>query len=256
MPPDLTAWLVAHAGVSALAFARASGLAWTAPGLATPGLGGRFRLLLGGLLGMTLVPALQQQGVLAAPAGWPALGTACLGEVLVGAALGWSAALVVAGARQAGELVGAQAGLAPAALFDPEAGDEMTATGHLYGLVALGVFLALDGPLALVRALVESYRVLPPGGGGLTEGTAALAFGRVGQALALALRAAAPAALALALAGLALGLLGRAAPSLQLLALAMPVRAALGLLLVLLGLATLAATFADAWGVWPGVLRY
>src|SRR5205823_4880255 len=80
------------------------------------------------------------------------------------AALGLSAALVVAGARQAGELVGAQAGFAPAALFDPEAGDEMTALGHLYGLVALGVFLALDGPLALVRALVESYRVIPPGG--------------------------------------------------------------------------------------------
>lgn len=256
MPPELTAWIVTHAGVLALAFARASGLAWTAPGLATPGLGVRFRLLLGGLLGLTLAPALPGGMTAQSPVGWPAVGAACLGEVLVGAALGWSAGLVVAGARQAGELVGAQAGFAPAALFDPEAGDEMTALGHLYGLVALGIFLALDGPLALVGALVDSYHVLPAGGGGLTEETAALAFGRVGQALALSLRAAAPAALALALAGLALGLLGRAAPSLQLLALAMPVRAALGLLLVLLGLAALAATVAEAWGAWPGGMRY
>ena len=65
-------------------------------------------------------------------------------------------------------------------------------------------------------------------------------------------RAAAPAALALALAGLALGLLGRAAPSLQLLSLAVPVRATLGLVLVVLGLAGVAATFAAAWTVWPG----
>ena len=124
--------------------------------------------------------------------------------------------------------------------------------GQLYALVALGVFLGLDGPLALVRALVESYRVIPPGGGVFTEETAALAFGRVGEALALALRASAPAALAMALAGLALGLLGRAAPSLQLLALTIPIRAALGLTLVLLGLATLAATLAATWSLWPG----
>jgi len=254
MPPTLTAWLLTHAGTAALAFARAAGLAWTAPGLATPGLGARPRLLLALLLAVVLAPVVPHEGVGVGGggAGWAAVGAACLGEALVGAALGWSAALVVAGARQAGELVGAQGGFAPAALFDPEAGDEMTAVGHLYGLVALGVFLALDGPLALVRGLVESYRVIPPGGGALTEEAAAEAFARVGQALGLSLRAAAPAALALAMAGLALGLLGRAAPSLQLLALAMPVRAALGLTLVLLGLATLAATLAPAWSAWPG----
>ena len=61
-------------------------------------------------------------------------------EVLVGAGIGWSASLVIAGARQAGEIVGAQAGLSAAALFDPEAGEDLTALGHLYGLVALGVF--------------------------------------------------------------------------------------------------------------------
>ena len=55
-------------------------------------------------------------------------------------------------------------------------------------------------------------------------------------------------------AGVALGLLGRAAPSLQLLALAMPIRAALGLALVLLGLATLGATLAGSWSSWPGGL--
>ena len=227
---------------AALAFARAAGLAWSAPGLATPGLGWRLRVGLAGLLAFLIAPGVAWSG-----ASVGALGAACAGEVLVGALLGWSAALVVAGARQAGEVVGAQAGFATASLLDPEAGDEMTGLGHLYGLVALAVFVALDGPLGLTRALIASYRVVPPGGGALTDATAALAFGRVGGALALSLRAAAPAAVAVATAGLALGLWGKAAPTLQGLALSMPLRSALGLVLVLLGLAALASSVDAEW---------
>lgn len=238
-----------HAAVAVLVFARGAGVAWTAPALGTPGMEGRFRVILAALLGFVLAPAVEAMGT-APEAPLTALGAACVVEALVGAALGWSAALVVAGARQAGELVGMQAGFSAAALFDPEAGDELSALGCLYGLVALAVFLALDGPLALVRGLLESYHVIPPGTGTLSEQTAALAFGRVGEALALSLRAAAPVALALSLASVALGLLGRAAPSLPLVALSMPVRAVLGLVLVLLSLVTLVATLSAAWGGW------
>ena len=234
-----------------LVLARVGGLAWTAPALATPGLGWRVRLPLAVLLSAVLLPVVGP--LIAAPDGLAALGRACLIEALVGAALGWSAGLIVAGARQAGEIIGAQAGLSPAAFLDPEAGEEMTPLGHLYGLIALAVFLALDGPLVLVRGVVESYRVLPPGQAILTEETARLAFGRVGEALGLALRLAAPTALGLTLAGVALGLLGRAAPSLPLIALSLPIRWGLGLVLVLAGLLTLTATLAAAWHGWPGI---
>ena len=61
-----------------------------------------------------------------------------------------------------------------------------------------------------------------------------LAFAQVGRALELALRAAAPPALALVLAGIVLGWLGRTAPSLPFVALALPIRACLGIVLVLL----------------------
>src|SRR5437867_3494744 len=104
--------LLEHAGVWALVLARVLGLSWTAPALATPGLGGRFRLGLAALLSALVLPVVGPSLTPAAPAGWAAVGRACLVEGLVGAALGWSAALIVAGARQAGEVVGLQAGLA------------------------------------------------------------------------------------------------------------------------------------------------
>jgi flagellar biosynthesis protein FliR len=244
-------WLLGHMSIVAPVLARVLGLSWTAPALATPGLDGRFRLALAALLSAVVLPVVGPSLLTVVPAGWSAVGRLCLCEGLIGAALGWSAALIVAGARQAGEIVGLQAGLSPAALVDPDAAEELTALGHLYSLLALAVFLALDGPLALVTGLVESYRVLPAGGLVLADDTARQAFGRVASALELVLRAAAPPAVALALAGIALGLLGRAAPSLPLVAISLPVRFALGLALVMLGLVALAATLATAWGGWP-----
>jgi flagellar biosynthetic protein FliR len=235
-----------------LVLARTLGLGATAPALAAPGLEPRFRLLLAIALAAVIAPVVGPS--LAVPSGWSAIALACLGEVVVGAALGWSAGLIIAGARQAGEIVGAQAGLSAAALFDPEAGDELTPLGHLYGLIALGVFLALDGPLMLVRCLAESYETLPVGGLGLTLETAEVACGRVGHALALAVRAAAPTAIALSLAGIALGLIGRAAPSLPLATMSLPVRYVLGLLLAMLGAVALVGTVAAAWSAWPVVV--
>lgn len=239
-------WLLANAGAWAYVFARMLGMVLTAPAFSSPGLDARFRLVLAIILAGVLAPAVSPG--LAAPSELGALARGCLAELLIGAALGWSAGLVIAGARQAGEIVGAQAGLSPAALLDPDAADELTPLGHLYGLIALATFLVLDGPLALVRAVVESYHLLPAGQVGLNTETVSLAFGRVGGALELAIRASAPVALALALAGIALGLLGRAAPSLPLVALSLPVRAALGVGLVILGMITLAATLSAAWG--------
>ncbi|HEV3165319.1 MAG TPA: flagellar biosynthetic protein FliR [Isosphaeraceae bacterium] len=243
------AWLLAQGGSWLLVLARVAGLAWLAPAWGTPGLGWRIRLGLAVLLTAVLVPVVGPY--VTAPTSIVVLFRASLAEALVGAALGWTAALVVAGARQAGEIVGTQAGLSPASLLDPEVSDGLTPFGHLYGLIALALFLALDGPLALVGALVDSYRAVPVGGLPMTAQMATETFGQVGQALALALRAAAPVALALALAGMAIGLLGRAAPTFQFMALALPARAAIGLVLVLLGLMTLAATLMAAWASQP-----
>ena len=226
-----------------LLLARVLGLCATAPGWSTPGLSWPLRVLGAGWMAAAVWPLVGPSMIV--PQG-NMLGWMVLGELIAGATLGLTAGLIIAGARQAGEVVGMQAGLSPAALFDPEVGDELTPMGHLYGLIAGAVFLSLDGPLALVRGLAESYQTWPPGGLGQAEAVNE-AFARVAQALALAVRAASPAALALTLAGIAIGLLGRAAPSLPLVALSMPIRFGVGLVIILASVGTLVATLASAW---------
>jgi flagellar biosynthesis protein FliR len=243
------AWILGHAGVWALVLARVLGLCVTAPALAVPELDWRFRVGLAVVLGAMLVPVLEP--VIAPPSNWSSAAHAVLMEVLTGGILGWSAALIVAGARLAGELIATQAGLSTPSLLDPETGAELTVLGRLYGWVALAVFLALDGQLVLVGALLESYRVVPAGRFLIAQQTADLAFAQVGRALALSLRAAAPAAMALILAGIVLSWLSRAAPSLPLVALALPIRSVLGVVLVFLSMAALVATLSGAWNTLP-----
>lgn len=237
----------------ALVFARVLGVACTAPGWSVVGIAGRYRLVLASAVTILVAP-LAASGM-TVPGDGLGLVSALLVEGAVGAALGATAALVVAGARQAGEVVGAQAGLSPAALLDPEAGDGLNPLGHLYGWVALGVFLALRGPVELVGAIARSYGAIPAGGFGLGLGVRDLAdhlFGGVGRCLALTLRAALPPSLGLLVAGIGLGLLGRAAPSVSLVALSLPIRTALGLVLAALGLVALVATLEAAWsGAFP-----
>jgi flagellar biosynthesis protein FliR len=236
-----------------LVLARVLGLCLTAPGLAVPGLSWRFRLGLAVMLGVLLAPL--TAGRVAAPTEWAGVAWAGVGEILTGALLGMMAGLIVAGARAAGDLVSAQAGLSTTTLFDPESGEELTPLGRLYGWVALVAFLALDGPLALVRAVAGSYEAIPAGRFPLSHQTVAGAFGQVGRGLQLALRAAAPAAIALIMAGIAIAWLSRTTPMLPFLALALPIRIVFGIVLVLLGIAALAMTLTGAWDGLLGLVK-
>ncbi|CAN5817286.1 N/A [soil metagenome] len=231
--------------VLAVVLSRVGGLVGTAPAWGTPGVGVRFRLVLAGLLAMALAPVVALD--LPEPSGPVELGRWCLVEAAVGAAIGMTATLILASARLAGEIIGAQAGLSPAALIDPDSGADMTPTGHLYGLIALAVFLILDGPLHLLGVLVESYGVLPVGGWTFSAEVVTHAFGRIGLAIGLALRIAAPVGLALVLAGAVIGLLGRAGPAFQSMAMSLPARALLGMFFVLLGLGVLVGVLSAGW---------
>lgn len=242
---DMPAWMLSQWGVVVLLAARILGLAWTAPGLSTAGLGVRARLVMAVLVTACVAPGLREE--LAPSGNLSEFARLLLIEIAVGATLGVSAGLIVAAARQGGELVGVQAGLSASTLLEPDASGEMTPMGHLYGMLALGVFVAMDGPLQLVESVMESYRTIPIGGWALSESTVNSLFSQVGAALGLALRASAPATLALMIAGLALGLMARTAASFQFMNLSLAVRAAAGFVIVLVGLSPLVAMLMTAW---------
>jgi flagellar biosynthetic protein FliR len=238
-------WVLDHVTICALVLARVLGLVVMAPALGSAALDWRFRLVLAAGLGAIIAPVVAP--VVPPVGGASGLAMGLLLEVLTGGVLGWSAALIVAGARLGGDIVAAWAGLSTASLLDPDSGEELTPLGQFHGWIALAVFLALDGPLALVRALADSYRAFPAGQRVISHAATEMAFSQVGHALELALRIAAPPALALFLASMVLGWLGRMSPSLPLVVMAVPIRTFLGVIFMILSLAALTLTLSGAW---------
>lgn len=153
-------------------------------------------------------------------------------QVLIGIALGLSMRVVFAAVQTAGEFVGLQMGLSFASFFDPATGANTAVLWRLFNIVAMLVFLALDGHLLVLGALVRSFDTLPVavgvldrnGWGILAEwGTTIFVSG-----LLLAL----PLICALLTINLAMGILNRAAPQLSVFAIGFPVSLIVGLVLL------------------------
>lgn len=177
-------------------------------------------------------------------------------ETLVGLWLGGLARLAMLALAMAGQTVALMLGLSSVLVQDPSLGQGGTALSRLFGLLA-AVFVLASGLYALpVAALAASYGVLPAGQP-FPAGLAAEALAAAGaDSLALALQLAAPFVLAAVLFNLALGLLTRLAPQVQVYFVAVPAQilgglALLGLLAAPL-LALIAAALAGAFARLPG----
>jgi flagellar biosynthesis protein FliR len=155
-----------------------------------------------------------------------------LRETLIGASLGLLLRLVFAAAELAGDAIGLQMGLGFAFFVDPQNTTQSPLVGSLFSTLTALLFLALDIHLLVIGGLMESFRVLPvdaplSSGLGLNAVTAAGA-----EMFRLALSIALPALAALLLANLALGVLARAAPQLNLFAVGFPATLIIGALVL------------------------
>jgi flagellar biosynthetic protein FliR len=152
-----------------------------------------------------------------------------VGETLVGFGLGLGAALLVGAASVAGDLMGIQIGLSGAAVLDPINNSSENVLGVFGNLFAITLLLAVDAHLVMIDAVVKSVGVIPIGAGRHAEGLRAMV--KSGSVLfGLGLQFAAPVIATVLVANTALAILGRAAPSLNILSVAFPIQIGIGLL--------------------------
>jgi len=257
LPPER---LLAVVFTTALGAARALPVVWMVAPLGGPRLPAAVRV------GFALLLALVASPVLVVAAGADRLADVSAlrfvlmiaREVVVGLCLALVASAVFRAAEIAGRLGDSLRGANVAEILVPTAEERASPLGVLYVLLATLVFLQIGGVPRVVEALLGSYEALPIAGG-LGEVSARraafvvaiVAAKLVGAGVALA----APVIVALWLTDLALGLIARAAPSVPVYFVGLPLKGLLAIGIVLLGLGALESAIASNLASWLRMLR-
>ncbi len=157
------------------------------------------------------------------------LGIGAAGEILLGLVIGFSVKLIFAGIQLAGQMAGYQMGMAIANVMDPAESQQIPLLAQFNNLCALLIFLALNAHHWFIRALTQSYRLVPPFNarfdGALTEHLMQLA----GKMFVIAIQVGAPIIATLLVTSVAFGLIARTVPQMNVFIVAMPLKIGVGL---------------------------
>jgi flagellar biosynthetic protein FliR len=159
-----------------------------------------------------------------------------LQEVLIGIAIGMTVQLVFEALMFAGQAISMAMGLGFANLVDPEHGANTTVLSQMLMMFGTLTYLAINGHLVLLGVLANSFHTLPIGGANIDRSfleAVALWGGRVFESgLLIAL----PAVIALVIVELALGVVTRAAPQLNLFGVGFTITLMAGYFVLIVGL--------------------
>lgn len=188
------------------------------------------KVILGVMLAMIIAPAIP-----ALPAVDPMSMAGLLilvQELLIGLAMGFSIRIVFAAVEMAGEVASLTMGLGFASVFDPQTRGRSSAVSQFLALVATMAFLAVNGHLILLEVLAESFISLPVSA---TPVSASAPYELVkwgGAIFSVGLQLSLPIVAALLITNVALGILTRAAPQLNIFGIGFPISLGVGILLV------------------------
>ena len=155
-------------------------------------------------------------------------------EAIIGAALGFIVQVLFAAVQLAGDIIDVTGGFSLQPAYDPMSLTTNAAIGRLHYLLATTLLFTSGGHLLLVRGLVTSYEGLPVGGSLPTDQLGQALITAFSMMFLAALQIAGPLVAVLLLADVALALLSKAAPALNIFAIGFPVK--IMITLALLGL--------------------
>ena len=227
---QLNAWVVALM----FPLSRVLGLVTTAPVFSGTGMPQQFRLILGLLITLAIAPVLPPMPEVAAGS-WQGLFILAQ-QALIGAIMGLTLRIAFAAVDMAGDLIGLQMGLSFAVFYDPGQGAQTPVVTEFLTLLATLLFLAMNGHLLAISALTQSFTLLPVSATPFSSKGLSTFLTWSATLFSSGLLLSLPLVAALLIANIALGVLSRIAPTLNLFAIGFPVTLGAGMLVLTLSL--------------------
>jgi len=219
-----------------LVFARIGTMIMLMPALGEISVSSRVRLTFALVMTAVMMPLVQSEYG-AMPANLPSVGWAVISEMLVGFFIGTMSRLIMSGLQVAGTIIAFQTGLAFAQNVDPTQGVQSALVGSFLSMLAVTMIFTMDLHFLLIGAMRDSYVLFHPGDvlplGDMVE----TAINIVAGAFRLGVQIASPFLVFGLIFYLALGILSKLMPQVQIFFVAMPANILLGfaLLSVLMG---------------------
>jgi len=157
-------------------------------------------------------------------------------ELLIGVVLGMIGRFLFSAVEFAGTVIGFQMGLGMANVFDPQSQEQVSLVGRFESTTATLIFLAMDGHLIVIQALVRSFSVIPPGGAKISQPLVEKLTDLSASIFVIGLQIGAPLIVALFLANAIIGLLARSVPQIQVFVVGFPLTLMLGFLFLFFGM--------------------
>lgn len=216
------------------------------PGIAEAFVAVRFRLLLAGATSLVLTPVVGPE-LPPLPDSPLRLGILALGEASVGLFIGLTARLALSSIQTAGMIIGLQTSLANAFAFDPSTSHQGTVTNAWLSSLALVLLFVTDLHHLMLRALVDSYALFPPGRIPPVSDMAEAMTRLVSASFKLGIQISAPFLAFGFIFFLALGLIARLMPQIQVFFVAQPLQIVIGFIVLAGSVAFGMSVFLDSF---------
>jgi len=233
--------IIASLGDFILPFIRIAALFSVAPVLSSPFLQLRIKVAIASIITIFVFPLLKEtQAIeLFSSVGFMQVGI----QILIGLLMGFILRLVFSALTIAGENIAVTMGLGFAQITDPVNGVTVPIVSQFLSISATLLFLALDGHLALINMVFDSFTYIPIGYSFEYQNALWSVVSWGTNMFSGALMVAIPAITALLVANSALALMTRAAPQLNVFSVGFPITIILGLVVIALTLPSMAIVF-------------
>jgi len=205
-----------------LVLSRVAGVFVFAPVFSSRMIPGRVRLLVASAFAIALTPVATTGQTI--PDGAFEIAALIVKETMVGLAFALVIGTVAAAVAGAGSLLDTLTGFSLGALIDPITNVQASVFGQLYSIVASMIFLLTGGDRLMILGLAKSYELLPLGTLPSAGRLVTLATDSLSNITVTAIEIAAPVAIALVLTDVALGVVSRAAPQLNVFFVGLPAK--------------------------------
>jgi flagellar biosynthesis protein FliR len=200
-----------------------------------PAIPQRIKLSIGFVITLAIVPSIEVPNI--EILSWQGL-LSLLAQMVIGVSMGFVMRIMFTAVEMAGFMMGMSMGLGFASFYDPQAHGQTMALGQFMTMLALLIFMSLDGHLIVVAVMLQSFETMPimMEHWQLNGQVIAELGGHIfSQGLLLSL----PVVASLLVTNMALGILTKAAPQFNIFGIGFPITISVGLVMTLLSLPSL-----------------